>query len=495
MTLEKITPTFIEKLLKIWKRGNFSLQDLESIDQWLQNMGTLEEKQLSLREKLYYIVFDNIPKSCHSAIAANDIDKIHRVLKELFKDAPSDAGYLALIYARYLDIRKHSISELATGIGVSEKTLRRYLLKGLEIISLKIKADIQKTIPLKNFNSATEHFPSVDANQVIGINNIVDEISTWFLDELTYPAISIEGIGGIGKTLLAKHLWQRLHQTNSFEGYAWVSARQKEISLFGEIASVEDFATTLGDIVARLSHQLGQTHLAGLSTAEQLKGLEKISKQNRFLIVLDNLETLKDVEDTIPALLKLTEPSKLLVTSRKSLSKFPQVRTFSTPELSVRNSHLLIISEMQQRGITLPLSEETIVSLYNVTGGIPLALKLAAAQFGFYPVNEIIEQFRKGKENTQNMYVHIYRRAWMLLSDTAKRIMLSMLLVSPEGEERHWICEIGGFSDEEFDAGLMELKRLSLIEFSGSIETPLYRIHRLTTTFLQSNIVNEWKSG
>ena len=492
MPLAQLNSEFVENLLKTWKKGDFSFNDLKVLSKWLDEAETVEEKRILLRDKLYHMVTDSLPPACEDVIASRDSEKMGEALRTIFQNTLSDKGYIALIYARYLDIRKHSVSELAEVIGISKRTLRRYLLKGFTLLSIWIKEDIQSVMPTRTFASAKDQFPGMDTSQAFGIHEIVESITTWLLDDSTYQAVSIEGIGGIGKTLLATHLLQRLSQHSYFDDYAWVSARQKELSPSGEIAAVEDSASSLSDILTRLTHQLGQTHLAGLSPEEKLKGLETLSKQKRLLIVLDNLETAGDVEETVPQLLRLTGPSKLLATSRKSLSKFPQVRTFSTPELSFDHSRQLILSEMQRRGILLSLSDETLASLYDVTGGIPLALKLAAAQFGIYPAEEIIEQFRQGKENTQSMYTLIYRRAWTLLSDIAKKLLLTMLLVSPEGEERHWICETGGFTDKEFDTGVKELRRLSLIEFSGSIEAPRHRIHRLTATFLQTDILNLW---
>ena len=54
------------------------------------------------------------------------------------------------------------------------------------------------------------------------------------------------------------------------------------------------------------------------------------------------------------------------------------------------------------------------------------------------------------------------------------------------------ILTLGGFSKQDFNAGSKQLKGLSLIEFSGSINAPLHRIHRLTATFLQTDILNLW---
>ncbi len=281
----------------------------------------------------------------------------------------------------------------------------------------------------------------------------------------------------------------------NFEGYAWVNAIQKELSLSGEIAPLDNFASTLDDVVSRLTNQLGQSHLAGLSTESKLNGLKKLTAKKSFLIIIDNLETLEDANNLVPELLKIRGKSKLVFTSRKSLSQYPDLRVFPMPELSLQDSFTLVDGEIKRRGLSLSLSDSIISALYDVTGGIPLVLKLAAAQFGFVPAKDIISQLRLGEEKSQNMYYYIYRQAWMLLNEQGKKLLLSMLLVSPDGEDREWICDMGELSIAEFNEGLTQLKRLSLIEFSGSVEIPRYRIHRLTISFLRTDILKGWEEN
>ena len=495
MTLEKITPQFIEKILKKWQKGDFSTEDLESLNFSASGGLSVDARQLHLREVFYQRVQDNLSDSFLIVVASQNRAGVFQELRKLFQFPVSDRQYFALIHLRYLDIRKYTVGDLADEIGVSVRTLRRYLLKGFERLSIQIRTDFGKKEFLAG-KSLQDYFPIFVRNQVINIDDILAKINACLLDTDNAPsAISIEGIGGIGKTLIAKYLLQEQYQKSSFEGYAWVSASQKELSPSGEIASVDDFATTLHDVVARLAYQLGQNHLAGLSTQGKLDGLKKIANQKSFLIVIDNLETLHDVDELVPELLKLTGKSKLLFTSRKSLRRYPNVHTVQISELSFEDSYTLVDREIKRLGLALPLSKEMMNALYQVIGGIPLVLKLATAQFGFVPVKDIVHQLRLGKDNAQNMYTYIYQQAWTLLNDTAKSLLLSMLNVSSDGENRQWICEMGGFSESDFSKGLEQLKRLSLIEFSGTIEEPLYRIHRLTDTFLRTDILDGWEDN
>jgi hypothetical protein len=490
--LEKITPQFIENLLKNWRKGDFSTDDLNTLGFLLSKTSSPSEQKIVLREVLYQRVLANLPESLRETESSRNSSLTLTALAEAFRGRVSNPQYFSLLYLRYLALQKYSVQTLAESIHVTPRTLRRYLTHGFDAFSIQLKIELKENEGGFTGKSLQDYFPTVSQQQVFGIADTLKTVSAWLSSNDSPQAISIEGIGGIGKTLVAQHLLKEQYQNNRFEHYAWVSAVQKEISLGGDLTSVDYFASTLDDVAARLANQLGQSHLAGLSTRDKLKGIKKITREKRYLLIIDNLETLEDVDTLVPELLHLAGKSKLLFTSRKSLSQFAAVRTFPIPELSLADSRKLIISEVKRRGLKLQIEDETINALYQTIGGIPLVLKLASAQFGFIPAKDIIRQLRHGEEKAQNIYTYIYRQAWDLLDDPGKKLLLAMLTVSPEGEDRHWICEMNDLSTQEFQQGLNQLKRLSLIEFSGSITKPLYRIHRLTTTFLQTDILRGW---
>jgi len=86
----------------------------------------------------------------------------------------------------------------------------------------------------------------------------------------------------------------------------------------------------------------------------------------------------------------------------------------------------------------------------------------------------------------------IYQRTGRLLSPAAHHLLLTMLLVSPEGEAITWMKLMSNMPLENFDEALLQLRRYSLLETAGGLEEPRYRLHRLTTTFLQTEVLLQW---
>lgn len=488
----KITVRLVENLLKNWRSGQFEEESLSALAPLLLTAPTADGKRLLLREVVYTTVSEKLPATF------SDFDKKTKkereaTLKGFLQEKRQNEETLIYLYCRYMSVKQYQVQELARLANISPRTLRRYLLNSF--------AELQRALQEKLLEKKTEqrkhhiksYFPTHAPDQIFGITPILADVEKQLAAPANVHALSIEGIGGVGKTVLAQHILKTAYEKQLFDDYAWVSAKQQEITLAGEIMEVEVSASTLDDIVSRLAQQLGQTHLAGYPTDEKLTQLQHLSHEKKLLVVIDNLETVADVRGVVPALLKLSAHSTIIFTSRKSLSLYPAVHVIKVPELSFEHSLKLIKNELRRRGMDLSVEEETIRRIYEITGGIPLALKLAAAQLGRVAVSEIVRQLRMGKEQAKNVYLYIYHQAWQLLSDAGKELLLSMLLVSPSGEDRAWICEISGISEKKFNRGIAALQDLSLIELSDSIERPRYRIHRLTTSFLQTNILQGWE--
>jgi len=330
---------------------------------------------------------------------------------------------------------------------------------------------------------------------LFGVDLLIQRLFALLSDPQGPRLVSLEGLGGIGKTALARAVTHRLRERGeAFESVCWISARHLSITSRGELERLDDPARSVHDVVTRLADQLGQRHLAGLSTADKLSRLQPLLNETPHLVVVDNLETMSDVQDLLPALQPLAGVSRFLFTSRCTLHHFPYVHVFPVPRLSVSDSQALIRSELDRRGYVEHLSQETVDDLYSLIGGLPLALKLTAAQIGRLPARSILEGLRRGHHQApQAMYAYIYRQAWSQLKDSARQLLLSMLNVSADGEDLAWIRLTSLLPPSEFEAALAQLLDYSLLETVRALPEPNYRLHRLTVTFLQSEILLDWE--
>jgi hypothetical protein len=210
-------------------------------------------------------------------------------------------------------------------------------------------------------------------------------------------------------------------------------------------------------------------------------------------VVIDNLETVSDVDALMPSLARIGRPTRFLLTSRQSMSHFPYVTRLAVPPLSMAHSRLLIESELRRRGRgTMPTLEE-MEALYEIVGGMPLALKLVAAQMNRWPISVLLENMRHARlAAPESLYTFIYRHTWQALHDNARNLLLSMMTVAPTGEDLDWLRLIGAQPLNEFDDALSQLLAYSMLEVAGPPDAPRYGLHRLTATFLQTEILTDW---
>ena len=481
----------VVRLLKTWRGGKYSEEELEQLPAIWIGADNSDTKILKVRDQLFNWVLEPLPQAFQTAVSQKDFKVVEESIKEIYKASHLNAKYCAILYSRYFCGKKYTLADLEPLTKLDSKTVARHTQKGVEILvnRLRMENDSYASRP------APGYVPSTDPSLLIGVETQSKNIIRWLTSKGSSKLVSIEGIGGIGKTSLANHVMYQLWQNKKYEGFASVSARQQTFSPTDGILPVNGAASTLDEIISSLTYQLGQSHMVGMSTREKIKVLKNSTHNKHFLILIDNLETVEEVDTLIPQLIELAGKSEFLITSRQSLINYSEVKVVRLPELSLTDSLHLVHSEMQRVGLDLTLKESTFKSLYQIVGGVPLALKLVAAQFGTSTVQQMIDGITSSIEKYKDFYVFIYRRSWQLLDDIAQRLLMSMLSVSPAGEDQEWICTLAGLKPEEFSRALQQLRKLSLIEITGSVENPRYRIHRLTATFLQSDILNYWKDS
>ena len=164
--------------------------------------------------------------------------------------------------------------------------------------------------------------------------------------------------------------------------------------------------------------------------------------------------------------------------------------------LTLTDSHALVESELERRGLDSRLPPAGMADLFAVVGGMPLALKLVAAQMSHWPLAAILTDLRQVRRRApESLYTFIYRRAWLELDDDARAMLLSLLHISPEGEDLEWLQLVTTLPPDAFDAALDQLLAYSLLDATGPATMPRYRLHRLTITFLQAEILAQWDSG
>lgn len=500
MNISDITPSLLSDTLRAWRQAEeipLALLDLDVLRQ--QGFTSRVEREIRLRELIESVVVERLLEQRRAEGIESEGDgrtkrDLLAAVKADFQPQNSELEAWSALFYRYLALVPIGVEDLAAAVPVNVRTFRRRVRNGEQrLVEQLQQLELAEHHRLHHIR-LSRHLPPPEYVQLFGVDNFKRELAGLLRRQSGPDLVSIEGLGGIGKTALARAVAFELAEHSDLEGIAWVSARQTWLNDQGAIEATADAATSLADIVSRLATQLGFTELAGLGVEAKLERLAPFLRSTRYLIIIDNLESVSDVELLLPALTPLTRPTRFLLTSRQALSHYPSVTRFPVQPLSFQDSQALVESELRRHGRATSLRQEDMASLYEVIGGMPLALKLIAAQMSHWPLAILLENLRKARHRVpEQLYTFIYRCSWMVLRDQARQLLLSLLPLAPDGEDIEWLRLMSFLSPDDFSEALAQLLDYSLLEVAGPADSPRYRLHRLTTTFLQTEVLTTWE--
>jgi hypothetical protein len=326
----------------------------------------------------------------------------------------------------------------------------------------------------------------------------VEEHVTRLTELLTTPGppwiIALAGMGGIGKTTMADAVVRGSATQGSLQEIGWVTARQTVLQWHGPLQEIAEPALTLEALAEELCTQLVDERIVPSPGTQRnhVAVLRGVLKARPHLIVVDNLETITDIEALVAALRELVTPTKFLLTSRESLFTQPDIYHYSVPELAPANALALIRQEAQARNLKslLQASDADLMPIFEIAGGNPLALRLIAGQTYIHPLPVVLENLAKARgSQIENLYTYIYHQAWQRLDESSRRVLLALPLVTAAGAELEQLVEISEIPTEQVIRALDNLVKINLVDVRGDLYRHRYTIHNLTRTFLHEQVL------
>ena len=409
----------------------------------------------------------------------------------------SDERDASLLRRRFLDERQ--VFAVANELNVSEPTfyrMQRRAIKQLAAILFDMEQDARADQELLFAQRA----PLATASQLVGVDDPLAALSRQVLALEPGGLVVIAGIGGIGKTSLAHALAHRLVvEQAAFSDLAWISAQQQVFHPSGRIQPAADPALASEDVIDRLISQVlpAQARPVPFTVERALAALQDRLAAQPHLVVIDNLETLADVETLAPTLRRLSGVSKIVLTSRKALFDEPAVRNVVVPELSFTHALRLVRLEAGQRHLSdvAEASDDELQPIYDTVGGNPLALKLVVGQLYLLPLAHVLEDMTEARgKRVDELYRFIYWQSWRQLSPEAQQVLALMPLFAQDGASLASIERVSSVKGPELVETLDQLAHLSLVTVAGDFRGRRYSIHRLTETFLLREVLH-WQGA
>lgn len=393
--------------------------------------------------------------------------------------------FAEIIELRYLE--NNSIKKLVIHFN---QTRDEYLYKQRKAIS-----SLRDILIRKEFEVREEQVHQIKSllepktyNQLFGVEKHLEHLKHLISAPVAPWMISLVGIGGIGKTSLANETIRELLNAFCFDRIIWIKFSSAN-TLNHQTPQMK-----LDEIVLQLAQHLCPSMQKTVSLPVKIRQIRRILKEAPHLIVIDNLEQKEEIEHLLTNLKDFTNPSKFLFTTRTHPSIELSNYNFVLPELDYVASSELIQEHAKTIGLQDLVSTKSADTklIYESVGGNPLALKIITGTAMFMPLDEILESLKTVESHqVEKLYHHIYMQAWNSLGTHSKKVLSVMPLAGDNGIEFNHLKNISQVSDAHFLSAITELIKRSLLEANGTMQIKRYSIHRLTESFLLSNIVNE----
>jgi GTPase SAR1 family protein len=320
--------------------------------------------------------------------------------------------------------------------------------------------------------------------------------------------INIYGLGGVGKTSIVREMVEKKHP----EQVVWLTAKKHYFEGDELYRNPLTESITLQQIYRKIASSFGQNYLEELVDIKEQKGrlqwLQYLLKKEERLVVVDNFET---IDEDFKQFLNETRilfnegPSKMIITSRFDLKKYPFVFNFKLNGLSENDTLALFTHELEKsgEGVGIALDTKEIKDIYAITRGLPLAIKLIAARIrssDIAALDYILERlqkidFAKEEDIYEKFYKFIYLDIWNSLeSDTRNLLVLLSALAPGEDIRISYLLRIIAenineyISEEIFWKSFEEIKKYSLVDTRKG-DPSLFSMHPLTQSFIKAEIL------
>ena len=290
----------------------------------------------------------------------------------------------------------------------------------------------------------------------IGRGVLRDELQRAVEQDPRIWIINVHGPGGVGKSALVNWFTHLCYQERTYEVILQLTAKSAKLTPEGikrVTPSLYSLEGLLDNILAMFGEKSDRLERKKKAAYEALSAF-------RFLLVLDNMETVDDAR--ILEFIQHIPPdskSKVLITSRRRTGgwEFPlYVRELDHEELRE-----FVEVKSRELGFTLDCSPKLIKEIRHATGGLPLAVVWL---LGRHKLNPDLQKIAKELRSPDSPVLEFsFRNIWNTLSKDARQL-LGALTIFDETPTLELLSIATGWSIEKVDATIGELEDVTLVD-------------------------------
>lgn len=323
----------------------------------------------------------------------------------------------------------------------------------------------------KELHAIPHRLPHMEHTLLLGRQDEMKQLQALLSPRYAAYLITVDGIGGVGKTALVLDVaYQSLQASTgeivrsnipTFDAIIFVSAKQQYLTAQGIIQSSQAYRT-LRQIFHEVTHTLQRYDIRSTPAQEQPDVVREALGRQRTLLIVDNLETMEDRQAILSFLYQLPPTVKVVVTTRER-AMFSPIRLEQLAEEAA-----LELIEQQAEEKKVQLSREEVHMLYRRIGGIPAALVYAVGKRAAgYSLETVLANVPRAESDVARF---CFQSSVEPLRGQKAHAMLMAFALFPRMPLRAALTYVAGLETDPIAAeeALSQLQLLSLIrEFHG----------------------------
>jgi len=304
--------------------------------------------------------------------------------------------------------------------------------------------------------------------------------------------MSIVGPGGIGKTTLALEVAYRCLAAAEQDAYVLSVPKIKmpkfEVIVFAS-AQPQEFLgphlldrwqadRTLKDIIREVLRTVDYADGMPFELDAQIEYVYGILKNYKTLLILDNLESTENPRRLLSFVRSLPQSVKVILTSR---TRFGVGRTISLDYLTAESGFSLIEHQARKKLVGLVRSQTE--EIYNLSGGLPLAMAYSVGHLAVYNKLPELGTAKETQQPSEMARYCVEASLKQLKDESAYQLLMAATLFSGKFSAQA-AYYVAGSSDttEGSSQELSNLYRLSLV---NKLDSNHYSLHSLTQEFVR----------
>ena len=329
------------------------------------------------------------------------------------------------------------------------------------------------TLPYSNL-------PARDYATFVGRQQQLAQMLELLSFESSVARISVEGIGGVGKTSLVLEAAHRCLQSGqnagetptapAFDAIIFMSAKPQHFTPRGILPRFQR-ERTLGHVFRAIARALNLPGMLAGNFDDRLDAVRACLSRQRALLIVDNLETLEEREYILSFLYDLPSAVKAIITSRDRTLLDVSIQLVPLNEVES-----LRFIERQTQLKAVRLDDNSAQTLYRGTGGMPAAMVYAIGQLANgYPLQTVLPRLTEASGDFCRFH---FEGALQSLRGRPAHHLLMALVLFPEPALKEAVVRIARPDAHASDPAddFARLHQLSLIAFQGD------RCHMLPLT-------------